>query len=159
MPGRKAKSIHLIKAEGNKRHLTKKEIEVREKAEKENFTGRVMQPDEFVKKYPEALKIFNRIKGLFKLIKKDDAIYELAINKYCVLKADSDKLYIQRDQHEIVSEEWARIDKMIMEKQKAMIGIEKENLMTINSVLRAVPKNQDKEKQVDPMAALLNGVM
>lgn len=47
-------------------------------------------------------------------------------------------------------------DKKIMEKRKMMFDIEKENIMTIASVLRSIPKKFEEEKESDPMAAFLS---
>jgi hypothetical protein len=47
-------------------------------------------------------------------------------------------------------------DRKIMDKRKMMLSIEKENLLTIASALRAIPKKPKDETEEDPMAALLN---
>ena len=38
-----------------------------------------------------------------------------------------------------------------------MLDIEKENIMTIASSMRAIPKRPDEEKDIDPMEKLLRG--
>jgi phage terminase small subunit len=43
------------------------------------------------------------------------------------------------------------LDKQIMAKRKMMLDIEKENIMTIASVLRSIPKKPTKEDEQDPM--------
>lgn len=48
------------------------------------------------------------------------------------------------------------LDKQIMAKRKMMLDIEKENIMTIASALRSIPKAAQKDEQeADPMAQLL----
>lgn len=71
----------------------------------------------------------------------------------------SDKILLLMD----LSRELAKItasvincDKQIQAKRKMMLDIEKENIMTIASALRSIPKKQKDEEEDDPMAALLN---
>jgi hypothetical protein len=45
-------------------------------------------------------------------------------------------------------------DKKIMEKRKMILDISKENIMTIQSALRSIPK-KPKEKETSKMAAML----
>ena len=153
MAGRSSKPIQLVKG-----HRTKAEKKIRAESEASSLTGKPMSADDKVKNYPEALREFNRLKKLFKMIKKDDALYEAAINTYSILKADCDLLYIKRNKTSD-DEQWFKYDKAIMDKQKMMLAIEKENIMTIASALRSIPKKPEKAKTVDPMEALLNGVM
>lgn len=47
------------------------------------------------------------------------------------------------------------LDKQIMAKRKMMLDIEKENIMTIASVLRSIPKTPPKEEKKSGMAAYL----
>jgi phage terminase small subunit len=47
------------------------------------------------------------------------------------------------------------LDKQIMAKRKMMLDIEKENIMTIASVLRSIPKTPPKEEKKTGMAAYL----
>lgn len=47
-------------------------------------------------------------------------------------------------------------DKQLQSKRKMMLDIEKENIMTIASALRSIPKKVKEEEEDDPMAMLLN---
>ncbi len=47
-------------------------------------------------------------------------------------------------------------DKKVMDKRKMLLSIERENVMTILSALRAVPKKPDENKKDSPMASFLN---
>jgi len=47
------------------------------------------------------------------------------------------------------------LDKQIMAKRKMMLDIEKENIMTIASVLRSIPKTPPKEEKQSGMAAYM----
>ena len=47
------------------------------------------------------------------------------------------------------------LDKQVRAKRKMLIDIEKENIMTIASALRSVPKKT--EKKANPLLAALNG--
>lgn len=48
------------------------------------------------------------------------------------------------------------LDKRIQDKRKMLLDIEKENIMTIASQLRSIPKKVDDDSDVDPMAALFD---
>lgn len=158
-----SKPIALVKG-----HRTKKEKEMREKAEKELASGSAWGEWESVKNNTDAHKEFLRLKKLFKKIKKDDALHEGPINRYCLMHSEciqlasfqsmlyraiekSDDLDKQMDYFK----ELITADKKLMDKRAAMLAIEKENLMTIASVLRSIPKKVDEDKSEDPMAAFL----
>jgi len=48
------------------------------------------------------------------------------------------------------------LDKQIMAKRKMLLDIEKENIMTIASQLRSIPKKEIKKDEEDPMAGFMN---
>ncbi len=175
------KPIALIKAEGNKRHLTKAEIELREKGEQALLTGTPMKEWPEVKANPEAHKNFMRTRKLLKAIDHDDALHEPIINRYCMLIAEckefeDKKPVIQDDianlrvmykagdvegldylkQKDSLESLYMAVDKKIMEKRKMLLDIEKESIMTIASALRAIPKKVKDETDTNPMAAYLN---
>ncbi len=165
------KPISIIKAEGNRRHLTKAEIEKREKEESALLTGISLKEWPGTKAKPVAHKEFMRLKKLLKSIGKDDALNEAVINRYCVMtaeveefekmKMDIDKamalLKEQKDREDL--DPLAYIDKMqsllgvymscdknIMAKRKMLLQIERENVMTIAAALRAIPKKPEEAK-------------
>lgn len=175
------KPIHLIKSEGNKRHLTKKEIEFREKQESSLMTGIKMKEWPEVKTNKVAHKEFARVKKLLQKIDKNDGLHESVINRYSLLRAEClefeekrERFYSTLDELENARAEenmtWLdylkmktstqgqiiAYDKQIMQKRKMMLDIEKENLMTIAAALRAIPKKPHEEDEADPMASLLS---
>ena len=177
--GRPPKS-HLQIVTEKKSHRTKAELETREKAEKALLTGISLKEWPGVKADPVAHKEFQRLKKLLKAIDKDDDLHEGVINRYCQLhsecqsfeilkrncKAELQELHEAKAQGEIdfmtyldrkesIHSRFLALDKKIMEKRKMMLSIEKENIMTIASALRAIPKKPKEEADDDPMAALL----
>lgn len=47
------------------------------------------------------------------------------------------------------------IDALIQTKRKMLLDIEKENILTISSALRSIPKKVEKPEEKDPMASIL----
>ncbi len=118
-------------------------------------------------------------------IGKNDALYSSAINTYCKLYAEIcalesditriDKLAestekafgeiegltfeqvtsFNRQITKLISQK-ATVSSAIDRKRNMRLAIEKENVMTISSALRAIPKNPQKEK-VNPILAALQG--
>lgn len=176
MAGRPSKPFVVIQSEG-KSHRTKAELEIREKSEKALLTGSSMKEWAQTKALPLAHKEFVRLRNLFKKIEKDDALYEGVINRYCLIRAETEeferkqeKFYQAieriRENEELSDEEKIRLevevqksivalDRSIMAKRKMMLDIEKENIMTIASVLRSIPKKPPEGEEEDLMSALL----
>jgi hypothetical protein len=175
MPGgRPSKPLELVTG-----HRTKAEKEVRAKAEKELMTGTTLREWPEVKADPVAHKEFGRVKKLLKSIKQDDDLFGAMINTHCKLKGEMQKFEDMKDslaqqidqlgamysREEIEPlayiQEKGRLldrllscDKKIMEKRKMMLDISKENIMTIQSALRSVPKKPTEDKK-SPMAEYL----
>ena len=82
-----SKPHDLIVFEG-KSHRTKAELEQRKHTEAELVSGKHMQCWPEVKENPAAEKEFKRVRNLLKKINKDDALYEGAINRYALLRAE-----------------------------------------------------------------------
>lgn len=160
--GRPAKSTALIEIEG-KSHRTKAELEARKKAEEELTSGVKLKEFREVKNNPIAHKEFKRLAILFGKIKNNDDLHAGPINRYCMLKAECNafeeqqekiqeqfnKLYEldgEYDQIEIIklqselTGQLLSIDRQLQNKRKMMLDIEKENLMTMASALRSIPK-------------------
>jgi hypothetical protein len=177
MAGRSPKPIKLLKG-----HRSKAEKKKREESEKAMLSGFVIQEWDDVKNNVLAHKEFARIKKILKKINHDDALYESVINRKCLLEAeckqseteikelreDLQELHLAYQESKIefmqyLSEKGRMQDRMItwdkkvMDKRKMLLQIEKENIMTIMSALRSVPKKQEEKKETDPMAALLGG--
>ena len=168
MPGgRPTKPLSLVKG-----HRTKKEKKIREKAENELLTGISLKESSEVKKSAIAHKEFLRIKQLLKSIKKDDDLSGNIINTHCLLHAECKEFEIMKTQlSEIIKELEAQYkaeeidfinyldqkdklvksifacDKKIMEKRKMILDISKENIMTIQSALRTIPKKEQPKKE------------
>jgi phage terminase small subunit len=174
---RPSKPIRLVKG-----HRTKAEKEKREKEEKRLLTGTPFRENEDVASDPIAHKEFTRLKKIFKKIDKDDGLQENVINRYCKLHSECffyagqvevkiaklTELKNRFDANEIeflaymeldskITSEILACDKKIMEKRKMMLDIEKENIMTIASALRSVPKKVEESKELDPMEKILRG--
>lgn len=168
MAGRPSKPIALVKG-----HRTKAEIEVRQKAEAELLTGLPLKEWRDVKDDPIAHKEFIRVRKALRAIGKDDALHENIINRYCMLHSECKSFEGIKDNilkdiekaEELPTEDAFRtklalytqlqgIDGKLMNKRKMMLDIEKENIMTIASALRSIPK-KPKEDTESPMAKFL----
>ena len=175
MPGgRPTKPLALVQG-----HRTKAEKEVREKAERTLITGVSLKEWPDVKADEVAHKEFQRLRKVLKAIDKDDDLHEGVINRYCLLHSECKKfevlklecnaevleLFVSRqngeldlltylDKKESIQGRFLTLDKKIMEKRKMMLDIEKENIMTIQSALRSIPK-KEQPKQKTGMAAFL----
>lgn len=176
------KPVNVIRMEG-KSHRTKRELKSRENAEKRLLTGEKLKERKEVKNDPVAHKEFLRIKKLLEKIEKNDDLYSSVINRYCQLYAEckdfEDKreaiykqlLDLQENCQKMIDEEMTMkeyynlelgmqknlisLDKQVQAKRKMLLDIEKENIMTIASALRSVPKKT--EKKENPLLAALNG--
>lgn len=176
-----SKPVKVIQMEG-KSHRTKRELKERERAEKQLLTGKILRETDEVKSNPIAHKEFQRLKKILKSIEKDDDLYGAVINRYCILQAECldfkqkrelmhsnmKKLEEQYD-HYVANDtvmEYFRtvtqmqknliaLDKQVQSKRKMLMDIEKENIMTIASSLRSVPKKN--EKKSNPLLEALAG--
>lgn len=167
---------HTVLKMEKKSHRTKAELALREKGEQSLSSGEKIEPRDEVKQDPVALAEFNRVKGLLEIIEKDDAIYQNVINRYakiiseCVV-LESSRESFAKDLMELTEEKdklvkgskkmpleayyklksdlqknVLEVDKQIQSKRKMLLEIEKENVMTIASALRSIPKNVDSDK-------------
>ena len=170
--GRPSKPIHLVKG-----HRTKAEKNTRKKAEESLMTGISFKEWPRVKNNEIAHKTFGIIKKAYKEIKKDDVLFEGIINTYCLLLSEIEyfeerKVKIQQSLDELQDKKFNMefemyiklqsdllnlfnvCDKKILEKRKMMLEIGKENVMTIASAMRSIPKKPNEEIDDDPMANL-----
>ena len=168
-PPKPAKVLQMEK----KSHRTKKELKQREQGEKKLSSGKELSERPEVRKNPIAHKEFLRINKLLKSIEKNDAIYEIIINRYCIMIAECndlaekrEKIYEQAQRLENKLEELGNdasfeelravtsdiaciygtmiaLDKQIQAKRKMLLDIEKENIMTIAAALRSIPKKEE----------------
>lgn len=178
------KPFSVLKSE-NKSHRTKAELEIRKLAEEQLCTGFKMKEREEVKKNADSHKEFTRINKLLKSIDKNDELFAAVINRYCQMYAECRSFEIERnnfvrrakdleEKEELLVEERKEmnykefysllneleekviaLDKQIQAKRKMMFEYEKENLMTIASGLRSIPKKESSE--TDPLVKALGG--
>ena len=164
---RPSKPASVIKLEG-KSHRTKKEIRVREKAEESLLSGIGLKESDEVRANERAHQEFQRVRELLEGIEKSDDLYGSVINRYCLTLAECaefeekrehaqelmDKLEMRSDEMEFteflklqdgLSKQLISYDKQIQAKRKMLFGIEKENVMTIASALRSIPKAPEKK--------------
>lgn len=157
-----------------KSHHAKAEFEQRKAAELSLATGIHMKMWTEVKANKEAAVEFVRVSELLAIIGKDDALQEAVVNRYCLLHAEcidfkkkcaviaksinelkrefEDEKIDAKAYHALNNDMWksiANLDKQIMSKRNMMFAIEKENLMTIASALRSIPKKQEKPPETD----------
>ena len=174
----KAKTVKVLREE-KKSHRTKAELAAREKGEKALMSGEVMREDVRTKGDKSAHRHFVRAKKLLSKIGHADAINEQVINRYCILMAECerleeemkafsgqrDELRDRLDREEIEFLDYIEADGKLAalklkseaqldKKRQMLLAIEKENLMTVQSALRAIPKTQDDLDQVDAMDEL-----
>ena len=164
-----------------KSHRTKAELKMREEGEKSLSTDIEIKERKEVKQNKFAHKEFQRIIKLLENINKNDAIYEAVINRYCLIQAecldfevkrekfysDMSKLEDKYNEDEMPLSEYyslindmqkniVNLDKQIQSKRKMLLDIEKENVMTIASALRSIPKKEDKASE-NPLLKVLRG--
>ena len=179
MPGRPSKPVNLILCE-KATHLTKEEIEQRKAAEAALITGKRMEMWPEVRADKIAREEFERVSELLGIIDKDDALQEGVVNRYCLLRSECVGFEKKREtftrslaelkreykagklmanqyftligemQRNIVS-----LDKQVMSKRNMMLAIEKENLMTIASALRSIPKKVEKQAKKTGVGAFM----
>ena len=156
----------------------------RKQAEQSLLTGEEIKEKPEVKQNKIAHKEFLRIKKLLKNIEKNDDLYGVVINRYCLLYAECfefekkrEKMFeqlcdLQEKEDELIEHEemtqkefygiensmqknLIALDRQVQSKRKMLLEIEKENIMTIASALRSVPKKTAKKK--NPLMEALNG--
>lgn len=167
--------IELVKG-----HRTKAEIETRKEAEKALLTGTPLKEWTDIKNNKVAHKEFVRIKKLLQAIGKDDALHESVINRYCLMLAECKEfeemkatMFLEIDEvkrayaaQELKIEDYLynksllqdRImtcDKQVQAKRKMLLDIEKENIMTIASALRSIPKKPEEKEKSSGVAAFM----
>lgn len=174
------KPFKVLQVEG-KSHRTKAELKIREEGEKALSSKELIKPKAEVKKNKIAYKEFKRIVALLEKIDKNDALYENVINRYALLYAecqefedkrerfyedmerldsqyDEDEDFTMKEYYTLINNMQKHIidlDRQIQTKRKMLLDIEKENIMTIASQLRSIPKNP--EKGENPLLKVLRG--
>lgn len=175
MGGRPSKPTSLILLEG-KSHRTKAEIEKRKEAEKALVTGHPMKEWPSTKQDQVAHSHWVRLAKLYRAIGKNDALIEATVNRYCILSSEceaaekedqrlhelADKLDDRQDEMEFsdyiklateINKSIAKNQSTLQNKRKMLLGIEKENIMTLAAQMRSIPKQPDKNEKPTGMAA------
>lgn len=181
--GRPSKPVKVIEYE-KRSHRTKAELQKRKQEEQKLLTGKKIKERKEVKENSVAHTEFLRLKKLLEAIQKNDALYEAVINRYALLYAECldfeskreiffrsitelqdkrDKLLEEGEMtllqyFKLLNELQRKIidlDKQVQAKRKMMLELEKENVMTIASALRNIPKKEDVSE--DPLLLALKG--
>ncbi len=160
----KPKPLSLVQG-----HLTNAERAVRAQGEAALKTDEKMKPSALVRGNPSAMKYFRRLTKLYAGIEMDEAFYENTLSRYCILLAEhdaavKDRARIERNiekleekEEELEFREYIQearflesallsADKILAKRRDQLLSIEKENLMTIQGKMRAVPKKPPKEE-------------
>lgn len=175
-----AKPFEVLSSE-KKSHRTKAELAQRRDSEAALISGKKLKEHKEVKADVVAHAEFMRINKILKAINKNDDIYNNVINRYCKLVSEVVTWEEQREAilktlntlehraeelnnedletfmrtYEKTLKSLATIEKSIAGKRKEMFDIEKENVMTIASSLRSIPKKVESKKS--NLAKILNG--
>jgi len=167
MAGRPTKPLALVQG-----HRTKSEKQVRAQAESKLLTGCPLKETPEVRANEFAHKEFLRLKRLLKKIDKDDDLSGHAINTHCLLVGEI--AWIEATKQSIITEfqkttylyqaglgitlidymdaqnkllnQVFACDNKIMQKRKMINDIARENLLTIQSALRSIPKKAAKKE-------------
>jgi hypothetical protein len=180
---RPSKPAAVIEYE-KKSHRTKAELAKRKEEERKLLTGQEIKERKEVKGNKDAHREFLRLRKLLRSIGKDDALYEPVINRYAMLQAECRDFEekrevflrnmqdLQEKREELLEggdvslkeyfrmqNEFARrlvdLDRQVQGKRKMLLEVEKENVMTIASALRNIPKKA--EEGEDPLIRALKG--
>ncbi len=172
MPNGNPKPLSLVQG-----HRTKAEIAVRAEAEAALLTEKKIKPSAAVKSNEVALKYFKRLIDVMKSVELDEAFYENVVNRYCLLLAEhdaavGDRARIERNIEKLEEKEaemefkdyifearylesaLQAADKILAKRRDQLLMIEKENMLTIQGKLRAIPKKADK-KEISGIAAYM----
>lgn len=158
--GRPSKTVNAVQG-----HRTKAELELRKEGEEKLKTGKPLTERSNTKKDKGAHEEFKRVKSLFEKLDKNDDLYSAIINRYCIIQAECtdfenkineinerlEQLENDYNDDKIEADFYYKIydnlqksitsyDRQIMTKRKMLFDIEKENLMTVASGLRSIPK-------------------
>jgi len=147
------------------------------------MTGQKLKESDEVKNNPVAHKEFVRLIKLLKAIGKNDDLTGNVINTHCILHAETLDLVEKRERmaksakmieekldelSNVTVEEikditgglaqiyatMMKCDSTLMSKRKMLLDIAKDNILTINSALRSIPKKEEKKAE-SPMAAFI----
>ncbi len=164
MPDSRPKPLSLVQG-----HRTKAEIQARAANEKALSTEEKMRMPDSVKADKAAAAHWRRIVKVLGTVGMNEAFYENVLGRYCILLAEHDQLIAERAQRqngvddlrarkdELDASEYFElltaatrlvdsVDKQIAKKRDQLLSIEKENLLTVQGKLRAIPKKPEEKK-------------
>ncbi len=151
------------------RHVTKAERKMRKEGEEALKSDKAIKVSSAVVNNPNAYKYFKRLIDIFKDIDLNDAFYENVLNRYAILLSECDKhsaeiqkqeemiAELDNDHEEMTAAQYYAVrtemvktlnktESLLGTKRNQLLAIEKENLLTAQAKLRAVPKEKNKEK-------------
>ena len=160
--GRPPKRLSLL--QGN---LTKRQIEMREQGEKSVSVDAKMKKSRMVREDKEASKHFNRVVKMLGAVEMADGLCENVINRYCMLLAKMERLEqstertrtaldeLEERKEEMDFPEYIKAlmnltasitagERLGAKVRDQLLAIERENMMTLQGKLRAVPKKAEK---------------
>ena len=164
MPDSRPKPLSLVRG-----HRTNAELDARAAGEKALTTAEKMQMPRSVRASKEASAHWRRLRKVLGTVGMDEAFYENVLGRYCLLLAEHDQLAAERAlRHEAVDDLRDRKDEMdfpdyverlqtlagmvdatdrqIAKKRDQLLAIERENLLTVQGKLRAIPKKPEEKK-------------
>lgn len=177
------KPAAVVRADG-KAHKSKAELAARERAEAGLLTGRKLKEYPETRDIPAAHEAFKRTKRLLAAIGKDDELYSAQVNRYARLTAECEDFEKKREYffaqledfeskkndmieaEEITYKDAVTIeqrfqnsllamDRQVQQKRKMLFDLEKENVMSVASALRSIPKTADSAP--NPLLEALKG--
>lgn len=146
------KPISVIKSEG-KSHVTKKQIQARQEAEKATLSGVAIKERPQVKNNTVAHKEFLRVTKLLNNLEKNDAVYEPVINRYCLIQAECTDLEEQKEYFynliKKLDDSWDGLDDISpSEKAEMYIDLAKEMARLQNGILKIDAALQTKRRML-----------
>lgn len=164
MAGRPPKKLELIEG-----HLTKAQIAQRQTAEKALAGGLQFVMSREVRRNRVARKHFERLEEIYKDLDVCDAAFENVINRYCMMLYEHAQLQEQLHAEFAVRKDLLKrreemgipeflekitecsgrviaLERALAKKREQLLAIERENLLTAQSKLRAVPRKKPEKK-------------
>ena len=164
MPDGRSKPLSLVQG-----HRTNAEKNARASGEKALTTTEKMRMPKSIKDDKAAAAHWRRLYKILGTVGMDEAFYENVLGRYCLLLAEHDELSAERRrrqtdvdalrgrQDEMDAEEYFEllktllgmvdaVDRTITKKRDQLLAIEKENLLTVQGKLRAIPKKPEEKK-------------
>ncbi|MBQ6372085.1 MAG: hypothetical protein IJJ22_03055 [Oscillospiraceae bacterium] len=135
-------------------HITKAELESRKNTEKALRTKHTQNMSQEVKADPVATRYYLRLIELYEDIDMNEGFFENCINRYCLLLSEQDRLVKLINKLMKTAAKDLEVLKALNSTERnvatirnQLLAIEKENLLTVNSKLRAVPKKPEQVEE------------